>query len=99
MNIHVTIDRLILEGLTVPHGERQALQEVVAAELGRLLGEQGLAADWLAGGAVARLRGGNVEWSAGVGAVPLGQQIAQAVVPSLGTGEGPGGGASPGRSQ
>ena len=71
----------------------------MAAELGRLLGEQGLAADWLAGGAVARLRGGNVEWSAGVGAVPLGQQIAQAVVPSLGAGEGLGGGASPGRTQ
>ena len=31
MNIHVTIDRLILEGLTVPHNERQALQEAVAA--------------------------------------------------------------------
>ena len=76
MNIHVTIDRLILECLTVPHSERQALQE-----------------------AVARLRGGNLEWSAGVGAVPLGQQIAQAVLPSLGAGEGLGGGASPGRTQ
>jgi hypothetical protein len=52
MKIHVTIDRLILEGLTVPHGERQALQEAVAAELGRLLGEQGLAAGGLARGAV-----------------------------------------------
>jgi hypothetical protein len=40
-----------------------------------------------------------LEWSAGVGAVPLGQQIAQAVVPSLGAGEGPGGGATPGRTQ
>ena len=75
MKIHVTIDRLILEGVTIPHGERQALRE-----------------------AVARLRGGTVEWSAGGGAVPLGQQIAQAVVPSLGAGEGLGGSASPGRT-
>ena len=98
MKIHVTIDSLILEGVTIPHGDRQALREAVAAELGRLLSEQGLAADWLAGGAAARLRGGTVEWSAGAGAVPLGQQIARAVVPSLGAGEGLGGDSSPGKT-
>ena len=98
MKIHVTIDKLILEGVTDPHGERQALREAVAAELGRLLSEQGLAADWLAGGAVARLRGGNLEWSAGGGAVPLGQGIARAVLPSLVAGEGLGGESGLGRT-
>lgn len=99
MTLHITIDRLILDGLELPHGEREALREAVAAELGRLLSEQGLAAHWRAGGAATRLQGGTVEWEAGAGSVPLGQQIARAVVPSLGAGEGVGGGADTRRAQ
>lgn len=96
MKITVTIDRLILDGLSVPQGERQALREAVAAELGRLLSEQGLSADWLEGRAVPRLQAGSLDWQAGTGPQLMGQRIAQAVVPSLGGGEATAGRVDPG---
>jgi hypothetical protein len=43
MNVRLHIERLVLEGLDVPHGGRAALQAAVEGELGRLIGEGGLA--------------------------------------------------------
>lgn len=84
MRIHVSIDRLVLKGLQVPHHQREALREAVAAELGRLLHEQGLGVEWMQGGAVHRLQAGSLPWTAEAGPQPLGQQIARAVAPTLG---------------
>ena len=84
MRIHVTIERLVLKGLQVPHHQREALREAVAAELGRLLQEQGLAGGWMEGGSVHRLQAGSLPWTAEAGPQPLGQQIARTVAPSLG---------------
>lgn len=55
MRIHVSIDRLVLKGLQVPHHQREALREAVAAELGRLLSERGLTVEWMEKGSVHRL--------------------------------------------
>lgn len=40
MNVRLHIDRLVLEGVDVPH--RDALQLAVETELARLIGERGL---------------------------------------------------------
>jgi hypothetical protein len=48
---HVTIDRLILEGIDLPSSAGPRLAAGVSAELGRLLAEGGLAGDVSAGGA------------------------------------------------
>jgi hypothetical protein len=41
-NIQIYIDRLILDGISVPHSQRPLLQAAVEAELGRLLAEGGI---------------------------------------------------------
>jgi len=42
MKVHLHIDRLVVEGLDVPHHGK--LQAAVEAELARLIGEQGIGA-------------------------------------------------------
>ncbi len=84
MNINVHIERLILDGLPVAHRERPLLQAAVETELARLFASEGLAPHLLAGGAMPRVQGGNVQLT-GEGSVDqLGQQIAQAVHGGIG---------------
>ncbi len=42
MNLHLNIERLILEGINLTPSQRRQLQEVVTAELTRLMTEQGI---------------------------------------------------------
>jgi hypothetical protein len=84
MNINVHIERLILDGLSVPHRERPMLQAAVEAELARLLTDNGLAPHLLVGGAMPRLQGGDVQMGGEGGVELLGRQIAQAVHGGIG---------------
>ena len=87
-NIHLHIERLVLDG--VPVNGAQALQGAVEAELGRLLAASGLAASLAAGAAVPSLRVGDIRLAAGQGVDVLGGQIAGAVfggIGGLGNGE------------
>ena len=82
---HVTIDRLVLEGIDLPSSAGPRLAAGVSAELGRLLAEGGLAGDVAAGGARRALRGGVVELSAGAAdPAALATQIAGAMYGGLG---------------
>ncbi len=81
---HVTIDRLVLEGIDLPATAGPRLAAGVAAELGRLLAEGGLSGEVSAGGARRVARGGAVELGAGaVDPVALAAQIAGAVYGGL----------------
>lgn len=84
MNIYVHIERLILDGVSVPPAERPVLQAAVEAELARLLAEGGLSSDLQSGGALPSLPAGGIELPAEGNAGRLGNQIARAVYRGLG---------------
>ena len=52
MNIHVHIERLVLDGLPVAPGRGDLVREAVEAELTRLLAEGGLVPGLTSGGAL-----------------------------------------------
>jgi len=82
---HVTIDRLVLEGIDLPSTAGPRLAAGVAAELGRLLAEGGLSSDASAGGVRRAVRGGAVELGAGAAdPAALAAQIAGAIYGGLG---------------
>lgn len=79
MNVELHIERLVLDGIDLPPGQRDLLRESVVDELGRLLHGGGLAGSVLSGGAVAHLRGPAVTLSAGGATADLGRQLAGAI--------------------
>lgn len=83
MNINVTIERLILDGLDLPVDQRPLLQAALEAELAGLLAAHGLAARWQAGGTVPRLSADAIHLSGEGGPTVWGQQIAQAIYGGL----------------
>ena len=83
MNLTIHIERLILDGFTVPPEGQAHLQAAVEAELGRLLTAGGLAPPLRRGGAVASIAGGRLDPSADDPA-RLGRRIAQSVAGALG---------------
>ncbi len=83
-NIHVYIERLILDGLPIERGQAPQMQAAVEAELARLLVGQGLAADLQAGGAVPSVRADAIQLAAGSNPVRMGTQIAQSVYSGIG---------------
>ena len=85
MNINVNIERLVLEGVSVPPSQRPLLQAAVEAELVRLLTAEGLGAGLRSGGVVPRVPGGTIQLSSESNPTQLGQQIAQAVYGGIGT--------------
>lgn len=85
MNINVQIERLILDGVSVPHAQRPLLQAAVEVELGRLLAVGGLAPNLVEGGAVPRVDAGSMEISNNSNYTQMGQQIAQAVYRGMGS--------------
>jgi len=88
MEIHIRIDRLVLEEGLVRGEARAQLAAALEAELGRLLAEGGLHSGWLAGGAVPRLLAGPMAWEGGP--AELGAGLARTVYEG---GLGAGGGA------
>lgn len=85
--IQVHIERLILDGIAVPYGQRPQLQAALEAELGRLLAEGGLASGLTQGGAAPAVAGGNIQLTQGNEPGVLGRQIAQAAYGAIGTPE------------
>lgn len=52
MNVRVHIDRLVLDGIDVPHGSRRALRASLERELAQHIRDHGLAGELAAGIAV-----------------------------------------------
>jgi hypothetical protein len=78
MNVYLHIERLILEGIDLPHRRRPDLQAAVTSELSRLLAEQGLEANFRTGGAVPGLPAQTISFT-NHNPAGLGRQIARAV--------------------
>lgn len=79
MNINVHIERLILDGLPIARHQEPLVQASVEAELARLLAADGLAANLLAGGALAHVQAGSIQLTGEGNPSQLGWQIARAV--------------------
>lgn len=85
MNISLHIDRLILDGISISHAQRPLLQAAVEAELGRLLTEGGMGAEWRSGGAVPSLSTPAIQLSPEGNPTQWGHQIAQSVYRGIGS--------------
>jgi hypothetical protein len=83
-DIHLHIERLVLEGLPIERSESAIVQATVEAELARLLSENGIAAQFQAGGAVPQVRGDALQLSSS-SPDRIGQQIARSVYGGIGT--------------
>jgi hypothetical protein len=79
VDIRVHIERLVIEGLPVPPGQRPLIQAALEAELADRLAAGGLGPGMLAGGAIPRLAAGTIHLSPQPGAAALGRQIASAL--------------------
>ena len=82
-DIHLHIERLVLEGLPIERSEGAAVQAAVEAELTRLLSENGIAAQYQSGGAVPSVRAPGMQLTSNSSS-QIGQQIAQAVYGGIG---------------
>jgi hypothetical protein len=85
MNINVQIERLILDGISVPHAQRPLLQAAVEVELGRLLAVGGLASNLVEGGTVPRVDADSMQITDISNYTQIGQQIAQTVYQGMGS--------------
>lgn len=83
MNVFVHIERLILDGVPVPHRHRPQVQEALEEELARLIAADGLAGDVRVSGTLPRLAGGELQLEAEDPEL-LGKRIAQAVYARMG---------------
>jgi hypothetical protein len=83
-NIHIHIERLILDGLPISHSQRPLLQAAVEAELVRLLSADGLAPNLQAGGALPSVPVRSIQLTSEGNSRLLGQQVAQAVYGGIG---------------
>jgi hypothetical protein len=81
MNIHVSIEHLVLDGLPVNRTQGALVRAAVRNELTRLLGEQGLCHASL--GTVPCLHANSIQVARDSKPAPLGHQIAQAIYGSL----------------
>ncbi len=76
MNINIDVEKLILEGVPISPSQARLLQASVAAELERLLANEGLPDNLLSGGVVP---GGAIQRKPGTNLTQMGQQIAQEI--------------------
>jgi hypothetical protein len=84
MNIHLHIERLVVDETLLAAGGREALQAVVVAELTRLLDAGGLSAAWHAGGMVPSIRGEPIVAVGNGEPAALGAQVARAIYAGIG---------------
>lgn len=76
MNINIDIEKLILEGVPISPSQARLLQAAVAAELKRLLANEGLSNNLVSGGVAP---GGAIQLKPGTHPTQMGQQIAQEI--------------------
>ena len=84
MNINLHIERLVLDGLPVNHGENAFVKTAVEAELGRLLAANGLNPDFHPGGDEPSLKADGFQMNNDSDPAHLGHQIAQALYAGIG---------------
>jgi hypothetical protein len=82
-DIHLHIERLILDGLPIERGQGPHVQVAVEAELARLLSTNGLAEQFQSGGAVPSVRTPGMQVT-NTNATQIGQQIARSVYGGIG---------------
>ena len=83
-DIVLHIDRLVLDGIPLAHGDSRALHAAVEQELSRLLATGAIAPALLTGGAVPRVIAPSIALPGMPSATVLGQRIAAAVHGGLG---------------
>ena len=84
MNVSVHIERLILDGVHVPHRHRPQLQAALEAELARLIAADGLAVDMHMGGVLPRVSGGEMHLESDEHPDRLGVRMARAIYKGIG---------------
>jgi hypothetical protein len=84
MNIHVHIDRLVLDGLPLAPADGQRVQAAFEAELGRLLAAEGPRSHLRVGGMVPSLPAGDLRLAHQSDPASLGHQLAGAVYEGIG---------------
>ncbi len=84
MKINISIERLILDGISIPHHQRPSLQSAVEMELSRLIEAGGLSPGLMSGGAMAGLEAGDLRLPGDGDPARLGRQIARSVFAGIG---------------
>lgn len=84
MNVRLHVERLVLDGVTVPRHQQPGLRSALEAELAQRIAEGGLAPDLLTGQALPRVTAGDIQRAAGAEPAQLGRQIARAVYRGIG---------------
>jgi hypothetical protein len=79
MKVNIFIQRLVLDGLSVPYHRQPVLQAAVETELTRLFTAGGPSNGLFAGGAVSHISGGDIQSADENNPSSLGRQIARAV--------------------
>lgn len=85
-DIHLHIERLVLDSLPIGQAHGPQVQAAVEAELSRLLAEHGLAARLQGGGAAPSIAVAGIQLAPGSSPAQLGRQIAQSVFGGIGNG-------------
>ena len=83
-NIHVYIERLILDGLPVERIQAPGIQRAVEAELTRLLADNGVSADLTAGSRVPSVRAHPMPAVSGSHPAQIGTEIARSIFSGIG---------------
>ena len=83
MNVSIHIDRLILDGVDVPHYHHPRLQASVTAELTRLLADGSLQSGIISSREMASVLGSDIQMPGDSYPELIGQQIARAVYGGL----------------
>jgi len=84
MDIHLHIERLVLDGLPLERAQGAQLQLAVEAELTRLLSQQGLSAGLQSGGLLPHVQASPLQLKPASTPAHLGTQIAQSVYSGIG---------------
>jgi hypothetical protein len=79
VNINLTIERLILDGLNIEPSHGALVKTAVEAELSRLLTQAGLAPGLRSGGVFPRVRAHSIQVSPGDKPTQVGRHIARAI--------------------
>jgi hypothetical protein len=86
MKVQVNIERLVLDGIDLPAGQRPLMQAALEAELARLLSVGSLHQTLMSSGSLPDLRVKTLNYS-GNNPAQLGQQIARSVYSGIGKAE------------
>jgi hypothetical protein len=84
MNISITIERLIFDGISIPHHHRAQVQSACEAELTHLLAANGVSFALQVGGTQRRIQGGVLEVWLDEAPQVWGKKLAQAIYKGIG---------------